>query len=369
MQHNLHNDPATAVHQQEDRDEQAWALLLQSPALADPDLVCRLLCVSRAMLEAVHLHLAGQLEVAVSKECRSGSSKHTSSMRPWLARHGSLLRSLAFRQLSGLECSRPEQQQQIAQIAAGLKEAAATATAGQLRLTSLASNVCAKVLLEALPPNLTRLELGPSCTDELQKHLSAAAAAAARSPSPSPSASSCSSSTIFPTDSITLPAVAAVQPPPTDSAGQQQGSAGQPPSSSRQSQQAAAAVPCGAVLASLPVLGQVVLHGYAANALLCWLQPCTQLRSLTLCNLLCPKVQLLHSLPAQLQVRGSSCCAGRCSQSCAAGVHMLQWSHTAGGVGKPEAVFGRGGYCNRLYMQQLLTHMPQGRALIPCMLI
>jgi hypothetical protein len=266
------------------------------------------------MLEAVHHHLAGQLDVSVSKECRSSSQQDTSSMRRWLARHGSLLRSLAFMQLSGLECSRPEKQQQIAQIAAGLKEASTAAAAAgqqQLRLTRLISNVCARVLLEALPPHLTRLELGPACTDELQKHLSTAAAAASRSPSPG--ASPCSSSTVFPTDSsVIVPVVvaaAAVEPLPTDSAAgqqQQQGSAGQSAPSSRNAQQASAvaAVPCtAAVLASLPVLSHLVLNGYAANTLLCWLQPCTQLRSITLCNLLCPKAQLLHSLPAQLQVR------------------------------------------------------------------
>jgi hypothetical protein len=63
------------------------------------------------------------------------------------------------------------------------------------------------------------------------------------------------------------------------------------------------------VLSHLPALAHLVLHGYAANALLPYVQPCTQLRSVTLSNLLCSKAQMLRTMPAQLEV---SCAWGQC---------------------------------------------------------
>lgn len=298
----------------QERDEQAWSLLLhQDCIIKDTNSICRLLCVSLSMQHAVHHHAAGQLNLTVSVEQQGDHVGKRLCL--WLASHAVLLRSLNFKQLSGLECSRPEKQQQIWHISSGT--AAAQQHPMKPRVSSISSNVSAKVLLEVLPNvahSLTRLELGPACTDELHKHLSKALASPASSrfsPSPSPSASPCSSSTVFPTDSI--------QTTLTDSADEQDATAaaGAPAPAAANGQHitgvssstAQVPVPCSAVLASLPALSHLVLHGYAANTLLPFVQPCTQLRSITLCNLLCPKAQLLRDMPAQLEV---SLCAIYC---------------------------------------------------------
>jgi hypothetical protein len=248
------------------------------------------------MLQAVHHHVAGQLQLIISAD-QQGKSLVGYKVGLWLGAHAVLLRSVIFRQLSGLECSRPEQQQQISHIASGILAAAERGL--QLKICCLYSNVCGKALLDTLPlmaSTLTRLELGPACTDELQKHLSTAAANSSRpSASPSPSTSPCSSSTVFPSEF--LQTTAHLQDPTVASA--HAGTAGQT-SGIFQSQHTG--LPYTAVLASLPALSHLVLHGYAANTLLPSLQPCTQLRSVTLCNLLCSKAQMLRTMPAQLEV-------------------------------------------------------------------
>lgn len=296
----------------EDRNEQAWSLLLSQECIRDhPISICRLLCVSHSLLQAVHHHVAGQLQLTVSAD-QQGKSHMGNHLGPWLSAHAVVLRSLSF-SLSGLECSRPEQQQQISHIAAGIQMAAERGL--QLKISSLSSNVCGKVLLDILPlmaSTLTRLELGPSCTDELQKHLSIAAASSSRpSASPSPSTSPGSDSTVFPTDFLQTAADPAHQQAPAAAAAHA-GSAGQT-SGIFQSQHTA--LPCTAALASLPALSHLVLHGYAANTLLPSVQPCTQLRSVTLCNLLCSKAQLLRTMPAQLEVSCSGQQLAVCSAS------------------------------------------------------
>jgi hypothetical protein len=281
----------------EDRNEQAWSLLLSQDCISHcPISICRLLCVSHSMRQAVHHHVAGQLQLIISDQ--QGMSLIGSKVGLWLGAHAVLLRSLSLRQLSGLECSRPEQQQQISHIASGILKA--TERGLQLKISSLSSNVCGKALLDTLPlmaSTLTRLELGPACTDALQKRLSTATAT-----SPSPSTSPCSSSTVFSTEFVHN--TAHLLDPRAASA--HAGKAGQ---TIGVSQFQHTALPYTAVLSHLPALAHLVLHGYAANALLPTVQPCTQLRSVTLSNLLCSKAQMLRTMPAQLEV---SCAWGQC---------------------------------------------------------
>lgn len=259
--------------------DQVWSLLLQHPALStDSSSICRLLCVSKGMLQTVQDRLAGQLQLTVSAE-QEGRSKVGTALRSWLSAHGPLLRSFHFKQLSGLECSRPEKQQQATHVAAGFKAAAGRTE--PLQLSSFGSNICSKLLLESvlvMSTSLTRLELGPYCTDELSKHLSTAAR-----PTVTTSAHS------------TMAAAAGTRPQPSAAgtgAQLQQPSAGTP---------SCPPLHCSSVLASLPALSSLTLHGHAANILLPSVQSCTQLRSLTLNNLLCSKAHMLNTLPPQLQ--------------------------------------------------------------------
>jgi hypothetical protein len=308
---------------QQDATDQAWALLLQHPCLvADIGSICRLMCVSQTMYQAIHHHLAGQLQLSVSAEHYGGSKPGAHPVHPWLRRHTPLLKVLTFKQVSGLEYSRPEKQQQIARVAAGLQAAGDSACIRPVRLVSLTANVCAKVLLEALPAvgsTLTQLELGPFCTDELQKHLNSKAKPAHSSSSST--SSTTTSTALFPAE----PACDADSPeqlgttttahPSADDAGAAtapaaaataQAPAGEASGATVQTHPDLQPFAAAAVLASLPALRTLVLHGYAANTLLPAVQSCSQVHRLDLCNLLCAKAQLLQTLPTQLQVRVST---------------------------------------------------------------
>lgn len=59
---------------------------------------------------------------------------------------------------------------------------------------------------------------------------------------------------------------------------------------------------CSSVLAALPALCSLVLHGPAASTLLGAVPACMGLKQLTLSNLPCTKVHMLQDLPPQLQV-------------------------------------------------------------------
>jgi hypothetical protein len=332
----------SSPQEQDASEQQAWALLLQHPAMqADTPSICRLLCVSDSMRQMIHDHVHGQLHVSVSAE-HDTSSSMGAKLSPWLRSHAALLKSLSFTQLSGLECSRPEQQQQFAHVPAGLAAAAQHGAALQIR--SLTSNICGQVLLEALPllaPSLTHLGLGPFCTDELHKLVTKTQPGSSmphRELQDTPNSSSNTVAGVGSTSSQPTPppppaalaapaapaTVAAPAPAPVAAAAvtalvaaQAAGSTPQQPAAAAAAAAAEAAgsqlpmpaqqqVPHWAtLLACLPGLSCLTLKGYAANTLLPAVQPCTQLHSLTLCNLLCSKAQLLHNLPPQLQVGGS----------------------------------------------------------------
>lgn len=313
---------AQQPYSQQDATDQAWALLLQHPCLgANVGSICRLMCVSQTMYQAVHHHLAGQLQLSVSAEQYGGSKSSTHPLHPWLRRHTPLLKAFTFKQVSGLECSRPEKQQQIARVAAGLQAAGDSGRIRPLRLVSLTANVCAKVLLEALPAvgsTLTQLEMGPFCTDELQKYLNSKAKPAHSSSSSTPSTTT--STALFPAE----PACDADPPEQlgttttdTAPAGADAGAATAPAASATAAPAAGAPgtmqthpdpqpFTAAAVLTSLLALRTLVLHGYVANTLLPAVQSCSQVHRLDLCNLLCAKAQLLQTLPTQLQVRVST---------------------------------------------------------------
>jgi hypothetical protein len=319
-------------------EQQAWALLLQHPALqTDTPSMCRLLCASHGMRQTIHDHVRGQLHVNVSAEHDTRSSMGA-KLSPWLRSHAALLKSLIFTQLSGLECSRPEQQQQFAHVTVGLAAAAQQGAALQIR--SLTSNVCGQAILDILPlfgSSLTNLELGPFCTDELHKLVTKAQPGSSmqhRAPqdplhgnsnavvgvdtTPPPVAAAAVTAWVAAQEAGSIPQQAAAaataaeapSPPPTSTvaptatpttllfpaAAEATGS--QLPVPAQQQQ-----VPHWVtLLSSLSALSCLTLKGYAANSLLPAVQACAQLTSLTLCNLLCSKAQLLHNLPAQLQV-------------------------------------------------------------------
>jgi hypothetical protein len=208
-----------------------------------------------------------------------------SVLQQWLPVHAELLHSLRFQQLSELDCSRPEQQQQVACMAAGLQAAAAARGARPLQLSSLSCDTCCKLLLEVLPVScsaITHLELGPFCSDVLQQHLCSITTAQDQ-------ATRLHASTGHNRQEIcnmgTNTRQHSMQPMNKAPPVQQQ------------------EVRVHNALASLPHLHSLVLFGFAANTLLATLPACTQLQRLELQNLVCSHAQWLHSLPAQLKVR------------------------------------------------------------------